>query len=523
MKRVFKVNGKPFFPIGSEFLYVSGYSIRDKSEVEAPFKAVNMAHGNTALIPIYWDEVEPEESKYDFTSVDALISAARKYKVRLILLWFATWKNGNMDFAPAWVKSNPKRFKRVISPTGKDVWVLSSHCKANLEADKKAFIALLKHLKVKDSAEQTVIGIQVENEPGIIGCDRDYGPEAQAEFDSPVPAKLISAMKKAGKGWVYNIWQGAGGKESGTWPEIFGTDAGELLTAWSMANYMDSIAKSGKAVYDLMMYINVWMMDQRWWPIAGEAYPSGGAVRKVLDIYKWFTPHIDLIAPDNYVGDVRSFERNCAAYSRDDNPFFVPESLGGLQMLRAIADYNAVGYTAWIRVAPDNSVNPEMQLTMNIIGFVEAAIPLLLKFQGTGNVHSVIQEEDSVCQHLDFDGYMGLIEFGDWRPPFVRLGQADNSRGGGLVFQASKHEFYLVGVNYRLFLRRKPTLAKMQAPLLISTSEPKAPGYVISIDEGHFDQNGKYIVDRRRNGDQIKFGAWAQPSSGVVRVIMCDL
>ena len=105
-----------------------------------------------------------------------------------------------MDYVPAWVKTNPQRFKRIISPTGDDLWDLSSHCPANFEADKKAFTALCKYLKAKDSAEHTVIGIQVENESGIIGSDRDYGPEAQAMFDSPVPAKLLSSMKAAGKG-----------------------------------------------------------------------------------------------------------------------------------------------------------------------------------------------------------------------------------------------------------------------------------------------------------------------------------
>ena len=114
--------------------------------------------------------------------------AARRFEVKLILLWFATWKNGNMDYAPAWVKTNPKRFKRVISQNGKDVWNLSSHCKDNLEADKKAFMAFCKHLKMKDSTEQTVIGIQIQNESGIMGSDRDYGPEGQAVFEAPVPA-----------------------------------------------------------------------------------------------------------------------------------------------------------------------------------------------------------------------------------------------------------------------------------------------------------------------------------------------
>ena len=114
------------------------------------------------------------------------------------------------------MKADPQRFKRVICPTGKTIWVLSSHCKATLEADKKAFAALCKHLKAFDGKEQTVIGLQIENEPGIIGSERDYSPAGQAEFDSPVPAKLMSAMKAKGKGEVYDLWQQAGGKNPAT-------------------------------------------------------------------------------------------------------------------------------------------------------------------------------------------------------------------------------------------------------------------------------------------------------------------
>ena len=205
VRRVFMADGKPFFPLGAEFLYVSGYSVRDQSETEASFKAVKSACGNTILIPVYWDQVEPEENKFDFTSVDSLLSLARRYDIKLILLWFATWKNGNMDFTPIWVKSNPQRFKRVLSATGQAIWVLSSHCEANLEADKKAFTALCGYLQAKDIAEHTVIGIQVENEPGIAGSDRDYGPEAQTILDSLVPTTLVSAMKTAGKGQIYDL------------------------------------------------------------------------------------------------------------------------------------------------------------------------------------------------------------------------------------------------------------------------------------------------------------------------------
>jgi len=534
VKRVFVVDGQPFFPLGGQSCNSSGYN--DKESATA-FKVIKLLHGNTLEIPVYWDHVEPLEGTFDFTAVDELITTARRHGVKLILLWFATWKNGNMDYAPAWVKTDPQRFKRVISQTGSDIWNLSSHCKATLRADKKAFAALCKHLKDKDGTDRTVIAIQVQNEPGIIGSDRDYGPEAQAIYDAHVPAKLVTAMRKAGEGKIFDIWQKSGANNSGTWPELFGWEAGEILTAWSIACYIDDVAASGKAVYEVPMFINVWMMEQPWWPIPGESYPSGGAVSKVLDIYKWFTPHIDIIAPDNYADDVEGYKANSVAYSRADNPYFTPETAGDQNMFRGIADYNLIGnffFGIEYIVTPDGAVRPEYQTLVDNFHCVSSAIPLLLKYQGTGKIHSVVQEYKLTTQRLDLDGYMGIVDFGektarwggkDWRhnAGWMWNEQPSMNRGRGLVVQASKNEFYLVGVNYRLFLRRKPTLDKMGAPLLVSDWATKIFGYIVSVDEGHFDRKGEFIADRRRNGDEIfRRGLWVESDIGVLRVITCD-
>ena len=88
VKRVFKVNGKPFFPIGGQTCNSSGY---DDRASETAFKAIKLMHANTLEIPAYWNIIEPKEGEFDFTSVDALIASARRYGVKLILLWFATW------------------------------------------------------------------------------------------------------------------------------------------------------------------------------------------------------------------------------------------------------------------------------------------------------------------------------------------------------------------------------------------------------------------------------------------------
>ena len=535
IKRIFTVDGKPFFPLGGQARNSSGYN---DAESETAFRAVKLIGGNTLEIPVYWDQVEPQEGVFDFASVDALLASARRHGLKLVLLWFGTWKNGDMDYAPAWVKTNPARFHRVISPTGKDCWVLSSHCAANLEADRRAFVALCDHLRAADGVERTVIAIQIENEPGILGSDRDYGADGQADFERPVPAELIAAMRQAGEGQVFDLWRAAGQRASGSWPELFGAAAGELMTAWSIATYIDRLAEAGKAILDIPMYINVWL-GEGGWKLPGETYPSGGAVGRVLDIYKWCAPHVDLIAPDIYVADSRGYEAICALYARDDNPLFVPESGPGganaWNLFRALADYNAIGYAFFAVehiIDRDGGIAPELQPLVDSFRCVSAALPLLLRYQGTGRVHAIIQEENLGAQRLELEGWLGMAVFGDaprdWSPkdwrhrPASQPAQTDGERGRGLVFQVSQNEFFAVGGGYRLILR--PVLPPEQAldatvardHLLVRQA------HYVSVDEGHFDAGGAFVVDRRRNGDEVDGGVWVEPDVRVVRVVMCE-
>ena len=538
VSRPFTVDGKPFFTLGGQSKNSSGYN---DAESEMAFRAVKLLHGNTLEIPVYWEQIEPEEGRFDLGSVDALLASARRYDLKLVLLWFGTWKNGNMEYVPAWVKTNPQRFARVLSPSGKDVWGLSSHCQATFEADRRAFTALCRHLKENDQ-ERTVIALQIENEPGILGADRDYGPEGQAEFEGPVPGELVAKMKAAGQGRVYDLWQQAGGREAGSWPELFGWPGGEMMSAWSIATYIDRLAQAGKAVYDLPMYVNVWL-GEMYWRNPGDSYPSGGAVVKTLDIYRWFTPHIDLIAPDIYIADSRGYEAICAAYARPDNPLFVPESApfgsNAWNMFRAIADYNAVGYHCFgveHLVGPDGSVQPLAQMLVDSFRCVAAAIPLLLQYQGTGRIHAIVQEENQGHQVLELEGYRGIAQFGPGRRPYVgkdwrhppRTGvrplmdTTDGERGRGLLIQVSPHEFYLVGAGFQLLLR--PRIAPEQALDMSLASEfalTRLANYVL-VDEGHFDQDGKFVVDRRRNGDETDHGVWVEPDVGVIHVLLCD-
>ncbi|GAJ19107.1 unnamed protein product, partial [marine sediment metagenome] len=210
--------------------------------------------------------------------------------------------------------------------------------------------------------------------------------------------------------------------------------------------------------------------------------------------------------------------------ARDDNPLFVPESHPGganaWNMFRAIADYNAIGYPFWgieHIVAEDGTVRPEAQTMVDSVRCVAVAIPLLLKYQGTGKIHAIIQEEFTEFQWLDLDGYLGFVQFGE-EPPVSRvrkdwrhtsrqvmakrfltdyLPQTDSSnRGRGLVIQACRHELYLVGANYLLFLCSKLSPDKNFNSIVnrLDHQFRMDEGYQLRVDEGHFDQNDEFVV-----------------------------
>ena len=542
INRVFKVNGKPFFPNGTECLHASGYSVHDKSEAEAIYKALSLNHGNTMAVPAYWDQIEPNEGQFDFSSVDDIIANARKYNLRVILLWFGTWKNASMEFTPSWIKTNPQRFKRVLDCNGNDLWTLTPHCKANLEADKVAFTALCKYLKIKDSIEQTVIAVQVENEPGIIFSDRDYSDEGQTAFNSPISAQFIAAMKKWGKGALYNMWQQAGSKESGTWHEVFGwaAEAGHFMYMWHIARYIDAVAEAGKAVYEIPMFTNLWM-EPRWWsPHHVHQFFIADLVEReiCMDLYRWATPHLELISPDIYTRNSRQYEALCKIHTRDDNPLFMIETDGDQNMFRAISQFSTIGciFTGIDRMVDENGVFfPDDQWVGDNMKCVASVIPLLLKYQGTGKIHAIIEEYGADSQWMDgLDGYVSGVRFGSGIPPYVPTDHRHNKKVGrhtfdpyncarGLVIQTSKHEFYLAGAGWRIFFRRKfaPDKTRTSLNLKEFQLEEKYAHYV-SVDEGFFNDNGEFVTTVRRNGAQVNHGVWVTADVGVVRVIMSE-
>jgi beta-galactosidase GanA len=189
--------------------------------------------------------LERREGRFDFDNVDRIVegAGARSRNLRVELLSFGAWKNGNMHYVPAWVKTDIKCFPRVIRPDGEPIDVLSALSRNTLEADKTAFVELMRHLKQIEGEQHTVLLVQVENESGNIGSVRDNSAEANRKFAGAVPSDLLAAAHK----------------QPGTWSEVFAADADEMFQFYYQAKYIEEIAASGKAEFPILYYFNVWL------------------------------------------------------------------------------------------------------------------------------------------------------------------------------------------------------------------------------------------------------------------------
>ena len=153
------VHRKPFLMLAGE---AHNSSSSSTEYMESVWDRADELKLNTVLLPITWELLEPKENCFDFTLVDGLIQQARQRKKKLVFLWFGAWKNGQSQYAPSWVKTNPDRFKRAIDQheapgfPSMPYTTLSYLCEELREADAKAFRMLMRHIRMVDEDENTV-------------------------------------------------------------------------------------------------------------------------------------------------------------------------------------------------------------------------------------------------------------------------------------------------------------------------------------------------------------------------------
>ena len=269
--------------LGGELSNSAATSVEDIDEVLPRMKTLGL---NTVLVPVYWEFIEPVEGQMDFTLVDRTIDVARQQGLKIVPLWFGAWKNSMSCYAPAWFKRDVKRFPRAMTAEGKQMEIASCFSDDVLQADLKAFSALMRHIKERDPRREVVIMMQIENEIGMLESARDHSPLAEKAYHQE------------------------------RWAERYGTDeySDEKFMALSYARYVEHLAKAAREIHDMPLYVNAAMNSRGRRP--GE-YPSAGPLAHLIDFWHEGAPSIDLLAPDIYDTGFKSW---CAQYAMPLRP-----------------------------------------------------------------------------------------------------------------------------------------------------------------------------------------------------------
>ena len=479
------VNGQPFLILGGE---LGNSSAGTAAEADRIVPKLASMHVNTILMPVAWEQIEPKEGNFDFSILDHWIETARQHNVHLVLLWFGSWKNAFSNYAPAWVKSDPKRFPRAESADGRPLEILSTLSAENRRCDGRAFAATMRHIREKDSEQQTVLMVQVENEVGYLGPGRDRSSEANRIFLGRVPDALIRTL--AAKRLQLSPELAAHFHEHGqNWNEVFGDAADEVFMAWSYAGYIESIAHAGKNEYALPMYVNAQLPAPLERP--GE-YPSGGPHPYYLEVWRAIAPSIDFYSPDIYWPN---FEYWVQRYEVAGNPIFIPEARmeGAPQnALFAYGQARAFGFSPFAIESltlpeKDSDAPPEM---MQIYALLDSIRDLLPAAQAAGRTRGLALHTTSLrpTQTVALAGYLFEATLSRSWPARTIIA----NDGAMLILQASSGEFYIVGSGLTVSFSRDPDIDTGIAGIERVEQVSRA--------------SGQWILERRLNGDQTNQG-----------------
>ena len=480
------VKGRPFLILGGELGNSSGGTAAQADVIIPKLAAL---HVNTILIPVAWEQIEPGEGSFDFSILDHWIETARGRNLHLVLLWFGSWKNAFSNYAPAWVKSNPKRFPRAESVDGRPLEILSTLGLEARRSDGRAFATLMHHLREKDSDQQTVLMVQVENEVGYLGQGgRDRSAEANRLFQGRVPDALIRTL--AAKRLQLSTELAAHFNEHGqSWSEVFGDTANEVFMAWNYANFIEAVAHAGKTEYALPMYANAQLPAPQ--ERAGE-YPSGGPHPYYLEVWRAAAPSIDFYSPDIYWPN---FEYWVQRYQIPANPVFIPEARlesGWYNAFYAYGQARSFGFSPFaidtVKLPEkDDDPKPEIMQSYELLDSLRDLLPAA---QAAGQTRGLVLHATSPrqTQTVPLGGY--LFEATLSRSWPARTIVADD--GAMLILQSSPSEFYVVGSGLTVSITRDPDVDSGIAG--------------IESVEQVTRTSGQWITDRRLNGDQTNQG-----------------
>ncbi len=491
------VEGRPYLILGGQIHNSSAWP----SELSQVWESMAAMHANTVEIPIYWEQFEPSEGHFDFTNIDQIVTGARTHNLHLIVLWFGTWKNGNMHYVPAWVKDDSKRFPHTVRPDGEPIDVLSPHSRNTLDADKAAFTALMRHLKQIDGEQHTVLMVQAENESGNLGSIRDYSAASNKEFEGAVPADLLAATKK----------------QPGTWAQVFGADADEIFQLYHQARYINEIVAAGKAEFNIPCYINAWIsppvheLAQRQVVLPGIQYPSGGAVQRWVGLWRALAPSIDMIGPDIYSNDSGFYRELLRTYHRSDNPLWIPETSRsdgyGKFFFYALGE-GAIGFSPFGVDQTGWNISGDEPWKEHARNF-ELIAPMsreIAQLEFDGKLKTAVEEPGHATQELDFGPWQATVAFGFPQNDGGHAPGTKDAHAAAVVAQLSPDEFLVTGVDASVVFHLPGKLPWMHSQ-------------IITAEQGVY-ENGVWKQLRLWNGDETDRGLCFYQKPLVVRIKM---
>lgn len=453
---------------------------------------------DVVLAAISWELVEPREGRFNLALVDSLVAEAREQHVKLIPLWFGSWKNGVSSYVPGWVQSDQDRFPLVEDATGRRLQTLSPFSEALRDADAHAFARVMRRIRELDPSYETVVAVQVENEVGVLGASRDHSSLARTTYDSPVPADLLATViaEKHSLHPVFGTLGETSVKENTTWGAVFGTtpQADEIFMAHGYARFIAAVAASGTAEHDVPLFVNAWLDSDD----APEAitfaggnspgiYPSGGPLPQVAAVWRQAAPALAL-APDIYYGDFGAW---CRLYQRvNSGGPIIPEMPS---TVRSVGDIHlAIGQFSARLVALFGLDGLTPETDGEIVDVVTGA------FLALRNVRARLQAAQSRGRSIGFHFVHGdpvELELGDWIVHVRKDGQdgpGDPDHGWGVLFEEADGSFVTTGSGFSL---------QMVAP--------DGAHLVRCAQTGHF-EDGSWQTTQHLNGDETNSGAFVR-------------
>ena len=507
--------------LGGELSNSAATSVNDIHEVLPRMKAMGL---NTVLIPVYWELMEPVKGQMDFTLVDHVIDVAGELGLKVVPLWFGVWKNSMSCYTPTWFKRDVKRFPRAMTKEGKPLEIASCFSENVLQADLKAFSALMRHIAEKDPQHEVVIMIQIENEIGMLESARDHSPLAEKAYCQSVPQTLLRAL---------------GIQKKGTWSEVFGTDdyADEKFMAWHYACYVEHLARAASQTHEMPLYVNAAMNSRGRRP--GE-YPSAGPLAHLADIWKTGAPSIDILAPDIYDTGFKSWATQYAMPLRPQdhgklkNRLFIPESRccenSGVRALYAFGEHQALGFSPF---AIDQASPKETESVTEAYNLMSQV--LNVKQQNTWGL--LFDQEDRE-RIIDDEGVVMTCRHYFTLPWDSRATDGSTwPEGGAMLIRLGKFDYLLAGsgvvIDFKTRTEKQQSQQKKlgedgfaEAGAMSQLSTPKFTGSrlgLLSVDEVTIGQQGQMQYVRRHNGDQSHQGRHARISIGEWKILHIQL